>query len=99
MFPGGIALTAAADPVDYELPLLFDKAGRGIIQSIIGDQRALYPCEECGKMFTDQAGRRRHREANHDKVTYTCVCGGVYMYRGSLQRHQKQCPMFLAQQA
>lgn len=56
-------------------------------------KKAGYTCEDCGKVFTYSQGIKRHRQANHDNLKYTCACGGVYSYLGTLQRHQKRCPV------
>ncbi|XP_071086392.1 zinc finger protein 11-like [Haliotis cracherodii] len=53
------------------------------------DKSVGYPCEECGKVFTAPHWRKRHKEANHDKKTYTCQCGGLeIMMKGLLVLHR-----------
>lgn len=57
---------------------------------VLGKRRSVrWPCDECGRVFTDPHSRKQHREAIHEKVKYTCDCGRAFSYRNTLQRHQK----------
>ncbi|XP_048246770.1 uncharacterized protein LOC124130918 isoform X17 [Haliotis rufescens] len=58
--------------------------------------KAVFPCNECGKVFKRAHSRKQHKEAIHDKVTYVCVCGKVYTFPQALLRHQKCCSVYVA---
>ncbi|XP_048246756.1 uncharacterized protein LOC124130918 isoform X4 [Haliotis rufescens] len=68
--------------------------GMDCLEGSSQDKSVVYPCEECGKVFTAPHWRKRHKEANHDKKTYTCQCGREYMYRCSLLRHHRTCSLW-----
>ncbi|XP_067669403.1 uncharacterized protein [Haliotis asinina] len=51
-------------------------------------------CPQCGKMFFSRRAFLYHKTAVHDKVTYSCVCGKVYMYPSGLKYHRLRCPLW-----
>ncbi|XP_071084649.1 uncharacterized protein [Haliotis cracherodii] len=58
--------------------------------------KAVYPCQECGKVFTHPHSRKQHRQAIHEKRTFSCACGKTFTFPQNLQRHRKSCPMFIS---
>ncbi|XP_067669378.1 uncharacterized protein [Haliotis asinina] len=62
----------------------------------VGGEAPMYPCDLCDKVFTRPYYCKRHKEAVHDRITHSCVCGRVYNYATGLQRHQKCCASFLS---
>ncbi|XP_048246787.1 uncharacterized protein LOC124130918 isoform X33 [Haliotis rufescens] len=70
----------------------FEHVGSGPPPRIARDtSTGNYPCPECDKVFTGYGARWHHIAAKHNQVTYTCVCGKVYLYRQGLLRHRKTC--------
>ncbi|XP_046348536.2 uncharacterized protein LOC124129002 isoform X13 [Haliotis rufescens] len=63
--------------------------------ALVGEQQfpsdSQFPCDVCGKVFSQSRYRKRHLEVTHYKLTYPCVCGKVYKYVSALQRHQRAC--------
>ncbi|XP_046349035.2 uncharacterized protein LOC124129513 isoform X14 [Haliotis rufescens] len=55
-----------------------------------------YPCPQCNKAFASLGSRRNHVKSIHDRVTFSCVCGKVYVYESGLAYHRKFCPVSLA---
>lgn len=55
-----------------------------------------YPCPQCNKAFASLGSRRNHVKSIHDRVTFSCVCGKVYVYESGLAYHKKFCPVSLA---
>ncbi|XP_046566408.1 uncharacterized protein LOC124275011 isoform X5 [Haliotis rubra] len=53
--------------------------------------KRVWQCEECGKTFTNPWSKKVHKEALHENVTYTCVCGKIYKYPQNFKKHQKEC--------
>ncbi|XP_067669332.1 uncharacterized protein [Haliotis asinina] len=51
-----------------------------------------YPCPQCDKVFASVGSRRNHVKSIHDRVTFSCVCGKVYVYESGLAYHKKFCP-------
>lgn len=62
----------------------------------MGGEVPLYPCDQCDKVFTRPYYCKRHKEAVHDRITHSCVCGRIYNYATGLQRHQKCCASFIS---
>ncbi|XP_067669341.1 uncharacterized protein [Haliotis asinina] len=58
-------------------------------QSDQGNQggQGTYPCPSCERVFVTSTARKYHIEAVHDLMIFTCVCGKIYKYRSSLQKH------------
>ncbi|XP_067669334.1 uncharacterized protein [Haliotis asinina] len=52
-----------------------------------------YPCPYCSKAYASYSSRRNHIKSIHDRVTFSCVCGKVYIYESGLGYHKKFCPM------
>ncbi|XP_046348590.1 uncharacterized protein LOC124129002 isoform X18 [Haliotis rufescens] len=65
-------------------------------RSFRGD-RPVFPCAECGKVFTALQSMKQHRAAIHDKVKFVCQCGKSFSFRNTLQRHQKYNCLLLRQ--
>ncbi|XP_067669327.1 uncharacterized protein [Haliotis asinina] len=55
-----------------------------------------YPCFHCDKTFSSKGARWNHIQSIHKKVSFSCVCGKVYVYQSSLSFHRKTCPMCVA---
>ncbi|XP_046349044.2 uncharacterized protein LOC124129513 isoform X18 [Haliotis rufescens] len=55
-----------------------------------------YPCPYCHKAYASYSSRRNHIKSIHDRVTFSCVCGKVYIYESGLGYHKKYCPMCVA---
>ncbi|XP_071085315.1 uncharacterized protein [Haliotis cracherodii] len=53
--------------------------------------KRMWQCEECGKTFTNPWSKKVHKEALHENITYTCVCGKIYKYPQNFKKHQKEC--------
>ncbi|XP_048246801.1 uncharacterized protein LOC124128197 isoform X40 [Haliotis rufescens] len=53
-----------------------------------------YPCPHCDKSFASYGARWNHVGAVHEKKSYTCVCGKIYLYSHNLKRHKKTCSVF-----
>ncbi|XP_071086684.1 uncharacterized protein [Haliotis cracherodii] len=52
-----------------------------------------HPCFHCDKTFSSHGARWNHIQSIHKKVSFSCVCGKVYVYQSSLSFHRKTCPM------
>ncbi|XP_071084652.1 uncharacterized protein [Haliotis cracherodii] len=57
----------------------------------IPQNKKIYPCLHCDKVFGKSCGRDYHVKAIHEKITFECVCGKSYKYRTALVFHQKTC--------
>ncbi|XP_067669343.1 uncharacterized protein [Haliotis asinina] len=90
-FSSGQFYEEATAQEERDLPLLFSYH-----RNTVPKKKNLYPCEICGKVFTEGRYRRRHREAAHENQPRHCVCGKSYVYDRGLWRHQKMCPIYLA---
>ncbi|XP_046349042.2 uncharacterized protein LOC124129513 isoform X17 [Haliotis rufescens] len=55
-----------------------------------------HKCFHCHKTFSTSGARRHHIRSVHEKVSFACVCGKVYVYQSSLVHHKKFCPAFLS---
>ncbi|XP_067669321.1 uncharacterized protein [Haliotis asinina] len=55
-----------------------------------------HPCFHCDKTFSSHGARWNHIQSIHKKVSFSCVCGKVYVYQSSLSFHRKTCPMCVA---
>ncbi|XP_067669335.1 uncharacterized protein [Haliotis asinina] len=55
-----------------------------------------HKCFHCHKTFSTSGARRHHIRSVHEKVSFGCVCGKVYVYQSSLVHHKKFCPVFLS---
>ncbi|XP_046348387.2 uncharacterized protein LOC124128726 isoform X34 [Haliotis rufescens] len=56
-------------------------------------------CPQCGKMFSSGKTLSCHKVAVHDKKSYPCPCGKVYMYPSGLFKHRVGCPIYRQHQA
>lgn len=56
-----------------------------------------YPCPNCDRVFVTSTARKYHVEAVHDLMIFTCVCGKMYKYRSSLQKHLRNSKVCAAQ--
>ncbi|XP_046566419.1 hydrogen peroxide stress regulator 1-like isoform X16 [Haliotis rubra] len=65
--------------------------------SSVRGNRSVFPCPECGKVFTALQSVKQHRAAIHDKVKFVCQCGKTFSFRNTLQRHQKYNCLLLRQ--
>lgn len=54
-------------------------------------QKKVFPCPKCDRVFNHINGLVYHKKAEHDKITFQCVCGKVYKHRPSMVYHQKSC--------
>ncbi|XP_046566384.1 transcriptional activator/repressor GIS1-like isoform X10 [Haliotis rubra] len=50
-----------------------------------------FHCDMCDKTFSDAYGVRRHKKAEHENITHSCVCGRIYKYRSGFTQHLKSC--------
>ncbi|XP_048246689.1 zinc finger and BTB domain-containing protein 14-like isoform X12 [Haliotis rufescens] len=64
-------------------------------QFVVFDQdpkgEKVYNCGICGRSFCDARSVRRHKKAEHENITHSCVCGRVYKYRSGFTQHLKTC--------
>ncbi|XP_046347875.1 uncharacterized protein LOC124128451 isoform X5 [Haliotis rufescens] len=64
--------------------------------TVNSEGKTVWLCPVCRKEFNRPDYVRQHKIAIHDKLSRQCVCGKAYMYPQSLQRHKKQCYLYLA---
>ena len=53
----------------------------------MGDQKT--KCDICDQVLSDLSSLKRHKDAKHNKMVFTCYCGKVFAYQSSLNKHKK----------
>ncbi|XP_053407044.1 zinc finger protein 471-like isoform X3 [Mercenaria mercenaria] len=53
-----------------------------------------FKCIQCDKRYADQRGLETHMVAMHFGGAYSCVCGEVVRWEGSVAKHKRKCKLY-----
>ncbi|XP_067669237.1 zinc finger protein 358-like isoform X5 [Haliotis asinina] len=79
---GGILYPSFSNSAHFSQLVVYEQDTKG---------EKFYNCGICGRAFCDARSVRRHKKAEHENITHSCVCGRVYKYRSGFTQHLKTC--------